>query len=379
MAKAPLEKNLALSPEEIKRRFEMTMKGIDKDFGMGTCQILGDAKPIPLARFHSGSYRLNDVLGGGYPKGRIIEISGPESSGKTTVALHAIAEAQKFGYCVFIDAEHALSLEYAAKLGVDVKNLIVAQPDTAEHCLQIAERWIRSGIVSLVVVDSVAAMVPEKELEGDIGDSHVGLLARLMSQALRKLAGITLKTGSTLIFINQLREKVGVMFGNPETTSGGRALKFYASIRLDVRAREVNKKGDEAVSRTTKIEAKKNKTAPPLRSVEVDIEFGEGISKAAEILDIGEEIGVVKKSGAWYSYYDENGEEIRVAQGRENAKKFLKENEGVLNYIESRIIEVYYGGTVVEEVPFEPTELTAIESTLGDEEVPTPAEETFEE
>lgn len=375
MLKVAMDKQLNLTQEEAKRRVEMTLKGIEKDFGMGACQILGDAKPVPLSRFHSGSYKINEVLGGGYPRGRIIEIYGPESSGKTTVTLHAVAEIQKQetqNYAVFIDAEHALDINYAADLGVNVKDLIVAQPDTAEDCLQIAERWIRSGAVGLVVIDSVAAMIPKNELEGEIGDNHIGLMARLMSQALRKLAGIALKTGTTVIFINQIREKVGVMFGNPETTTGGRALKFYASIRLDIRPKEIKKGSDgEAVSRMTQIKAVKNKTAAPFRQVEVDIEFGEGISKSGEVLDIGEELGLVKKSGAWYSYWNENGEEIRLGQGRDNAKKFLKANEGVLDFLDERIATLLYP----EEIEFVPQEIEAVETTLADEEAPTPDEE----
>lgn len=327
------EKNL--SQAEVKQRIQMTMQAIQKDFGDNSVMILGDTKPLPIERISSGSYYLDEVMGGGYPKGRFIEIYGPESSGKTTIALHAIAEVQKLkqqNQAVFIDVENALDINYAKKLGVNVKELILSQPETAEEALSIAEAWIRSGVVGIIVIDSVAGLVPKQELEGDIGDNHVGLLARLMSQTLRRLSGLAYKTGTIVIFINQLREKVGVMFGNPETTPGGRALKFYSSIRLDVRPKEITKKDGFAIARTTHIKAVKNKVAPPFREADIDIEFGVGISKNAEIIDMGSELGVIHKSGAWYSYKDN-----RIGQGKENAKQFLSDNPELTKEIDETI------------------------------------------
>lgn len=299
---------------------------------------LGDVAATQVSTVSSGALALDIALGvGGFPRGRIIEIFGPESSGKTTVALHAIAEAQKQGgQAAFIDAEHALDPVYAAKLGVNIEELLLSQPDTGEQALEIAEALVRSGAVDIIVIDSVAALVPKAEIEGEMGDSHVGLQARLMSQALRKLSGAINKSKTIAIFINQLREKVGVMFGNPETTPGGRALKFYASVRLDVRKAESIKVGNDVVGSKTKVKVVKNKVAPPFKTAEVDIMYGEGISKEGSILDIGTQIDVVVKSGAWYSFNDE-----RLGQGRENAKMFLKENPEIARQIEEKIREYY--------------------------------------
>ncbi|REK64134.1 MAG: recombinase RecA [Brevibacillus sp.] len=317
---------------------ENALRQIEKQFGKGSIMKLGDMANIQVSTVSSGALALDIALGvGGFPRGRIIEIYGPESSGKTTVALHAIAEVQRQGgQAAFIDAEHALDPVYAAKLGVNIDELLLSQPDTGEQALEIAEALVRSGAVDIIVVDSVAALVPKAEIEGEMGDSHVGLQARLMSQALRKLSGAINKSKTIAIFINQLREKVGVMFGNPETTPGGRALKFYASIRLDVRKAEAIKVGNDVVGSKTKIKVVKNKVAPPFKTAEVDIMYGEGISKEGSILDIGAEIDVVQKSGAWYSFNDE-----RLGQGRENAKLFLKENPEVAAQIEAKVREYY--------------------------------------
>ena len=289
-----------------------------------------------MKRFHAEFLALDIALGiGGFPRGRIIEVYGPESSGKTTVALHAIAEVQKSGgQAAFIDAEHALDPSYASKLGINIDELLLSQPDTGEQALEIAEALVRSGAVDIIVIDSVAALVPKAEIEGDMGDSHVGLQARLMSQALRKLSGAINKSKVIAIFINQLREKVGVMFGNPETTPGGRALKFYSSVRLDVRRVETIKQGNDMVGNRTRIKVVKNKVAPPFKQAEVDIMYGEGISREGSIIDIGTEMDIVNKSGAWYSYEGE-----RLGQGRENAKQFLKDNKKITETIELRIRE----------------------------------------
>jgi len=299
---------------------------------------LGDIANVQVSTVSSGALALDIALGvGGFPRGRIVEIFGPESSGKTTVALHAIAEVQKQGgQAAFIDAEHALDPVYASKLGVNIEELLLSQPDTGEQALEIAEALVRSGAVDIIVVDSVAALVPKAEIEGEMGDSHVGLQARLMSQALRKLSGAINKSKTIAIFINQLREKVGVMFGNPETTPGGRALKFYASVRLDVRKAESIKVGNDVVGTKTKIKVVKNKVAPPFKTAEVDIMYGEGISREGSILDIGAEIDIVAKSGAWYSFNDE-----RLGQGRENAKLFLKENPQIASQIEEKVREYF--------------------------------------
>ncbi|WP_277613427.1 recombinase RecA [Brevibacillus humidisoli] len=317
---------------------ENALRQIEKQFGKGSIMKLGDMAATQVSTVSSGALALDIALGvGGFPRGRIIEIYGPESSGKTTVALHAIAEAQKQGgQAAFIDAEHALDPVYAAKLGVNIEELLLSQPDTGEQALEIAEALVRSGAVDIIVIDSVAALVPKAEIEGEMGDSHVGLQARLMSQALRKLSGAINKSKTIAIFINQLREKVGVMFGNPETTPGGRALKFYASVRLDVRKAESIKVGNDVVGTKTKVKVVKNKVAPPFKTAEVDIMYGEGISKEGSILDIGTEIDVVVKSGAWYSFSDE-----RLGQGRENAKMFLKENPEISKQIEEKIREYY--------------------------------------
>ncbi|WP_077621902.1 recombinase RecA [Sediminibacillus massiliensis] len=307
-----------------KQALDMALKQIEKQFGKGSIMKLGEQAEQKVATVPSGSLALDVALGvGGYPRGRVVEIYGPESSGKTTVSLHAIAEAQRQGgQAAFIDAEHALDPVYARKLGVNVDELLLSQPDTGEQALEIAEALVRSGAVDMIVIDSVAALVPKAEIEGEMGDSHVGLQARLMSQALRKLSGAINKSKTTAIFINQIREKVGVMFGNPETTPGGRALKFYSSVRLEVRRAETLKQGNDMVGNKTKIKVVKNKVAPPFKQAEVDIMYGEGISREGELLDIGSDLDIVQKSGAWYSYNEE-----RLGQGRENAKQFLKENE----------------------------------------------------
>ena len=304
---------------------EQALKQIEKQFGKGSIMKLGQKSDLEISTVPSGSLALDAALGvGGYPRGRIIEIYGPESSGKTTVALHAIAEVQaKGGQAAFIDAEHALDPKYAQNLGVNIDELLLSQPDTGEQALEIAEALVRSGAVDIIVVDSVAALVPKAEIEGEMGDSHMGLQARLMSQALRKLSGAINKSKTIAIFINQIREKIGVMFGNPETTPGGRALKFYSTVRLEVRRAETLKQGTEMIGNRTKIKVVKNKVAPPFRVAEVDIMYGEGISKEGEIVDIGSELDILQKSGSWYSYNDE-----RVGQGRENAKQFLRGKSG---------------------------------------------------
>src|SRR5690554_5083697 len=314
------------------------MKQIEKQYGKGSIMKLGADYSREIETTSSGSITLDIALGvGGYPKGRIIEIYGPESSGKTTLALHAIAESQKAGgYVAFIDAEHALDVSYAKRLGVDTDNLILSQPDTGEQALEITEALIRSNAVDMIVVDSVAALVPEAEISGEMGDSHVGLQARLMSQAMRKLSGIISKTNTICIFINQIREKVGVFFGNPETTSGGRALKFYASVRLDIRRGEQLKEKGEIVGNKVTAKVVKNKVAPPFKVATVDLIYGEGISKTGEIIDIGSELNIVEKSGSWYSYNNE-----RIGQGRENVKKYLNENPKVKEEIENKIREHY--------------------------------------
>ena len=318
------------------RALNQALEQIQKQYGKGAIMKLGDAGPVTnLDVISTGSISLDLATGvGGYPKGRIIEIYGPESSGKTTLTLHAIAEAQKNGgQAAFIDAEHALDPVYARNLGVNVDELLVSQPDTGEQALEICEMLARSGALDIIVIDSVAALVPKAEIQGDMGDSHVGLQARLMSQALRKIAGAVNKSNTCVIFINQLREKIGIMFGNPETTTGGRALKFYASMRLDVRRVETIKKGEEMLGNRTRVKIVKNKVAPPFKKAEFDIMYGTGISLAGDILDTATELGIVDKAGSWYSY---NGE--RIGQGRENVKAYLEEHNDVLMEIRSKVM-----------------------------------------
>ena len=323
--------------EEKKKALESVFSVIEKEYGTGSIMKLGDANSVDVEVIPTGSLTLDMALGvGGLPRGRVIEIYGPESSGKTTVALHVVAEAQKMGgEAAFIDAEHALDPVYAKKLGVDIDNLIVAQPDTGEQALDIAEALVRSGALDVIVVDSVAALVPKAEIDGEMGDSHVGLLARLMSQALRKLTAVISKSGTVVIFINQLREKVGVMYGNPETTPGGRALKFFSSVRLDVRRGEVIKNGTELIGNKTKVKVVKNKVAPPFKTAEFDILYGEGISKEGNILDFAVENNIIKKSGAWFSY---NGE--KIGQGRDNVRKYMVENKEFTAEIDRQVREL---------------------------------------
>lgn len=340
-----------VNTEKIKA-LESALQQIEKQYGKGSVMKLGDTKAnMNVEVSPSGSLSLDVALGlGGFPKGRIIEIYGPESSGKTTVALHAVAEIQKRGGIAgFIDAEHALDPVYAANIGVDINNLYISQPDNGEQALEITETMVRSGAVDIVIVDSVAALVPKAEIEGDMGDAHVGLQARLMSQALRKLTAVISKSNCIVIFINQLREKVGVMFGNPETTTGGRALKFYASIRLDVRRIEALKAGGEVVGNRTRVKVVKNKVAPPFREAEFDIMFGQGISKEGDVLDLAVEENIIQKSGAWFAYNDE-----KIGQGRENAKLYLKEHPEVMEEVEQRVREVYeFSSTKMTEQPVE--------------------------
>ena len=323
---------------EKKKALEAALGQIEKQFGKGSIMKLGENAQMNIDVIPTGALSLDIALGiGGVPRGRIIEVFGPESSGKTTVALHMIAEAQKMGgEAAFIDAEHALDPVYAKKLGVDIDNLIVSQPDTGEQALEIAEALVRSGAIDILVVDSVAALVPKAEIDGDMGDSHVGLQARLMSQALRKLAGVLNKSNTVAIFINQLREKVGIMFGNPEVTPGGRALKFYSSVRMDVRRIESLKANNEVVGNRTRVKVVKNKVAPPFREAEFDIVYGEGISREGNVLDIAVNLDIVEKAGAWFSY---NG--TRIGQGRENVKQYLKDNPETCNEIEAKVRENY--------------------------------------
>ena len=339
---------MKVNKEQKQKALEMALKQIDKKIGKGDVMKRGDQGDRRIETVSSGSVALDAALGvGGYPRGRVIEIYGPESSGKTTVALHAIAEVQKEGgIAAFIDAEHALDPVYAKKLGVDVDNLLLSQPSTGEEALEITEALVRSGAVDMVVVDSVAALVPRAEIEGEMGDSHVGLQARLMSQALRKLSGAINKTGSVAIFINQIREKVGVMFGNPEVTPGGRALKFYSSVRLEVRRGETIKQGNDMVGNKTRIRVVKNKVAPPFKLAEVDIMYGEGISREGEVLDIASEYDIIDKSGSWYSYEGE-----RLGQGRENAKQCLREHPEIFEEVTQKIrLELNLDGEAPEEV-----------------------------
>lgn len=318
------------------KNLEQAIKTIEKEYGKGSIMILGENRAMDIETISTGSISLDQALGVfGYPKGRIIEIYGPESSGKTTFALHAIAETQKAGgYAAFIDAEHALDAVYAKNLGVDIDQLILSQPDTGEQALEIAEALIRSGAIDMVVIDSVAALVPEAEIRGEMGDSHVGLQARLMSQAMRKLSGALSKSKCIAVFINQIREKVGIMFGNPETTPGGRALKFYSSVRLEIRRGEQIKEGTDITGNKARVKVVKNKVAAPFKTCEVDIIFGKGISKTGEIVDIASDMEIIKKSGAWYSYKDS-----KIGQGRENVKKYLEENPEIYEEIYQAVKE----------------------------------------
>lgn len=329
------EKKAAPSSDKLKA-LQAAMDKIEKSYGKGSIMKMGDESVEDVAVIPSGSIGLNVALGvGGYPRGRVIEIYGPESSGKTTLAIHAIAEAQKAGgIAAFVDAEHAFDRFYAAKLGVDIDNLYISQPDSGEQALEIAEQLIRSSAIDIVVIDSVAALTPKAELEGEMGDSKMGLQARLMSQALRKLTAAISKTNTTCIFINQLRDKIGVMFGNPETTTGGNALKFYASVRLDIRRIGQLKDGEEVKGSQTRVKVVKNKVAPPFRKAEFDIMYGEGISRSGEIIDLGAELGVIKKSGSWYSYND-----TKLAQGREAAKEVVRDNPELAEELEALIFE----------------------------------------
>ena len=338
-----------MSNAEKLKALKLTMDKIDKDFGKGSVMMMNEKTDMAIEVISTGSIGLDSALGiGGLPKGRVIEIYGPESSGKTTLAIHVIAEAQKKGgMCAFIDAEHAFDSVYAQRLGVDIDNLLISQPDYGEQALEIADRLILSGALDVVVIDSVAALVPKGELEGEMGDSKMGLQARLMSQALRKLTATIHKTNTVCIFINQLREKIGVMFGNPETTTGGNALKFYASVRLDIRRMTQIKDGDEAVGNHVKVKVVKNKVAPPFRQVEFDIIYGLGISKAGEIIDMGVELGIVQKSGSWFSY-DSN----KLVQGRDAVKQLLLDNPDLANEIEAKIrAKILEAATPAEPIP----------------------------
>lgn len=321
---------------------EAALSQIERQFGKGSIMKLGDSSITAVETIPTGSLALDLALGvGGMPRGRVVEIYGPESSGKTTVALHIVAQAQKAGgIAAFIDAEHALDPVYASNLGVDIDELLISQPDTGEQALEIAEQLVRSGAIDVIVVDSVAALVPRQELEGDMGDAHVGLQARLMSQALRKLTGAVSKSNTCFIFINQIREKVGIMFGNPETTSGGRALKFYSSVRLEVRRADTIKNGSEMIGSRTKVKVVKNKVAPPFKQAEFDIMYGKGISASGNILDLGVEMKLVDKAGSWFSY---NGE--RIGQGRENAKLFLEDNPEIMMEIEKKIRDIAFAAS----------------------------------
>lgn len=357
--------------EEKKKALESVFSVIEKEYGTGSIMKLGDANSVDVEVIPTGSLTLDMALGvGGLPRGRVIEIYGPESSGKTTVALHVVAEAQKMGgEAAFIDAEHALDPVYAKKLGVDIDNLIVAQPDTGEQALDIAEALVRSGALDVIVVDSVAALVPKAEIDGEMGDSHVGLLARLMSQALRKLTAVISKSGTVVIFINQLREKVGVMYGNPEITPGGRALKFFSSVRLDVRRGEVIKNGTELIGNKTKVKVVKNKVAPPFKTAEFDILYGEGISKEGNILDFAVENNIIKKSGAWFSY---NGE--KIGQGRDNVRKYMVENKEFTAEIDRQVRELLKNNS-----GYLPSEADNSDNTDGEQPTETETTETTEE
>lgn len=339
MAKKEMEEIIGGNSDKLKA-LQAAMDKIEKNFGKGSIMKLGEESIEQVEVIPTGSIGLNLALGvGGYPKGRIIEIYGPESSGKTTLAIHAIAEAQKAGgIAAFIDAEHAFDRFYAAKLGVDIDNLLISQPDNGEQALEIADQLIRSSAIDIIVVDSVAALTPKAEIEGDMGDNKVGLQARLMSQALRKLTSTISKTNTTCIFINQLREKIGIMFGNPETTTGGNALKFYASVRLDIRRVTSLKDGDEVIGNQVRVKVVKNKVAPPFRKAEFEIMFGEGISKTGEIVDLGVDLGIIKKSGSWFSYQDS-----KLAQGRDAVKRLLLDNPELAEELEQKIMDKIRG------------------------------------
>ena len=353
---------------EKQKALEAALGQIEKQFGKGSVMKLGEFKAMNVEAIPTGALSLDIALGiGGIPKGRIIEVYGPESSGKTTLALHMIAEAQKMGgEAAFIDAEHALDPVYAKHLGVDIDNLIVSQPDTGEQALEIAEALVRSGAIDIIVVDSVAALVPKAEIDGDMGDAHVGLQARLMSQALRKLAGVINKSNSVIVFINQLREKVGIMFGNPETTPGGRALKFYASVRMDIRKVENIKQDGDVVGNRVRVKVVKNKVAPPFREAEFDIVYGKGISKSGNILDLGINLGLIDKSGSWFGY---NGN--RIGQGRENAKKYLEDNPEIMQEVEDKIRKNFdeaFEQSLGEEVVDEEQDIEPEDNEFDDEE-----------
>src|SRR6187401_1257003 len=336
---------MAAAPDR-QKALDAALAQIDKQFGKGSVMRLGEEVRAPIEIIPTGSIALDVALGiGGLPRGRVVEIYGPESSGKTTVALHAIANAQADGgICAFIDAEHALDPDYARRLGVDTDSLLVSQPDNGEQALEIADMLVRSGALSLIVIDSVAALTPRAEIEGEMGDSHVGLQARLMSQALRKMTGALSNSGTTAVFINQLREKIGVMFGSPETTTGGKALKFYASVRLDIRRIETLKDGTDAVGNRTRVKVVKNKVSPPFKQAEFDIVYGQGISREGSLLDVGVDQSIIRKSGAWYTYEGE-----QLGQGKENARNFLLENADVANEIEKKIKEKLGIGAVLTE------------------------------
>ena len=346
------------SGDDRKKALEAAMAQIEKQFGKGSVMRMGDQEVVEIETISTGSIALDIALGvGGLPRGRIIEIYGPESSGKTTVALHCIAEAQKAGgTCAFIDAEHALDAVYAGAIGVDVDNLLLSQPDTGEQALEITETLVRSGCIDVIVIASVAALVPKAEIEGEMGDSHVGLQARLMSQALRKLTGIISKSGTVCIFINQLREKVGIMFGNPETTTGGRALKFYSSVRLDVRKTEILKDGQEKIGNHVKVKVVKNKVAPPFKEAEFDIIYGQGISKEGSLIDLAVENNIIEKSGSWFAYKGN-----KIGQGKDNARQYLKDHQDVCDEIEMLVRDSYK--------PADPAELAALKDTSAEDEV----------
>lgn len=362
-----MAKTAATIDDNKKKALETALAQIEKAYGKGAIMKLGDNTHLNVETCPSGSLGLDLALGvGGVPKGRVVEIYGPESGGKTTVALHMVAEVQKRGGIAgFIDAEHALDPVYAKKIGVDIDNLYISQPDTGEQALEITETMVRSGAVDIVIVDSVAALVPKAEIEGEMGDSHVGLQARLMSQALRKLTAVIGKTSCTVIFINQLREKVGVMFGNPETTTGGRALKYYSSIRLEVRRGEQIKKDGEVIGNRTRIKVVKNKVAPPFREAEVDIIYGEGISREGDILDLASNENIVNKSGAWYAY---NGS--KIGQGRENAKIYLKEHPEVMAEVEQKVREKYSKEDTEEDKDSDKTRDSGKKTSVREEEIP---------